>query len=258
MSIFSFLRSKRSREESTTEQEQQPITKSSDIVSENDQTKQEQQYLENDNVGTRIDTEKKSQSWTKAWELQGKPQIGSIYYSFDEKSDAYAAMLEIPCIKKTADTQQLICLEVLQFGVYLDSYSNRWIACLIGSTLTAQTFNKAKESFQKYNGQEVSSSEPNQQSAQPPAPEASKCSTGDVKFSHDIDLQNKGGIGTKKIYKAPNKAVALEFLKKKQINEAFFYIEIETPEGWIGKDKDGVYDFQYNASFILLQANSVA
>ena len=243
MSIFSFLRSKKSQEKSISNQKHQPGTKSRVSVSKNDKTKKEQQYLEKDNVGTRIDSEKKSQNWTNAWELQGKPQIGSIYYGFDKKSDAYVAMLEIPCIKKTTDTKQLICLEVLQFGVYFESNPNRWIACLMSSSLTMQTFNNAKKSFKKHNGQEVSSSRPNQKNVKSHPPKASKSTASDVKFIRNIDLSKQGGIGTKKIYKAPNKAIALAFLKKKQINDSFFYIEIETPEGWVGKDKEGVYDF---------------
>jgi hypothetical protein len=243
MSFFSFLKKKSVQFRQTPQKQQQPRIKHSDRPIKNGQGKKEKKYLENDNVGTRIDTEKKSKSWIEAWELQGKPLISTIYYSFTEKSDAYSAMLEIPCIKRADDTKQLICTEVLQFGVYLDSNSNRWIACLMGSTLTSQTFNKAKKSFQKYNGQELSSIKPNQHAAEPFSPQASKGSEDDVKFSCEIDLSKRGGVGIKKIYKAPNKTIALEFLKRKQIDEAFFYIEIETPEGWVGKDKDGIYDF---------------
>ncbi|MFA5257092.1 MAG: hypothetical protein WC360_02985 [Opitutales bacterium] len=48
---------------------------------------------------------------------------------------------------------------------------------------------------------------------------------------------------TKKIYSAPSKKAAIAFLKKQNVTEPFYYIEIDTPEGRFGIDNGGrVYD----------------
>jgi hypothetical protein len=47
--------------------------------------------------------------------------------------------------------------------------------------------------------------------------------------------------GTYEEYSAPNKIIARAFLDKKSISKEYFYIEIITPEGNLGKDKMGIY-----------------
>jgi hypothetical protein len=46
----------------------------------------------------------------------------------------------------------------------------------------------------------------------------------------------------KDIYEAPNKIIAIKYLKLKNINKQYHYIEIDTPDGWVGKDIDGMYE----------------
>ena len=55
-------------------------------------------------------------------------------------------------------------------------------------------------------------------------------------------MTEQGGIGTKKIYTAPDKESALVFLRTQDTSRPFYYVEIKTPSGWVGKDKDGVYE----------------
>ena len=43
------------------------------------------------------------------------------------------------------------------------------------------------------------------------------------------------------VYTAPNKQVAMAFLENYSIQKKYFYVEIETPEGPIGKDICGIY-----------------
>jgi hypothetical protein len=47
--------------------------------------------------------------------------------------------------------------------------------------------------------------------------------------------------GTYEEYAAPNKAVARAFLATKSITKDYFYIEVVTPEGNLGKDKLGLF-----------------
>jgi hypothetical protein len=44
------------------------------------------------------------------------------------------------------------------------------------------------------------------------------------------------------MYSAPSRAIAFEFLQRTLITKRFFYIEIDTPEGRVGKDVDAIYD----------------
>ena len=47
--------------------------------------------------------------------------------------------------------------------------------------------------------------------------------------------------GTYTVYSAPSKEAALAFLESQKVNKEYFYIEVETPEGPVGKDKMGIY-----------------
>ena len=48
---------------------------------------------------------------------------------------------------------------------------------------------------------------------------------------------------TKKRYSAPDAASAKAFLQQHPVNERFYYIEIETPEGNFGRDILGIYTY---------------
>jgi hypothetical protein len=47
--------------------------------------------------------------------------------------------------------------------------------------------------------------------------------------------------GTYEEYSAPDKSVARAFLQEKNVTKDYFYIEVITPEGNVGKDKMGIY-----------------
>ncbi len=205
----------------------------------------DQIYTEKDNIGTRILTADRNQAAYNTWVASGSKLIGSIYYAFKTKEEAYNAMLEIPCIKLASDTGELISTEILEFGVFWDSYNNEyWEAFLQGSSLSFSTFQAAEKSFIKHNGRKIVSVEPKKV--------GSKKTAGSTKLNVDLNagvqfVCNKnvvimGITGTKEIYKAPNKSIAIEFLKSKKIIKQYYYIEIETPNGWVGKDIDGVYE----------------
>lgn len=50
-----------------------------------------------------------------------------------------------------------------------------------------------------------------------------------------------GAMGNYEIYTAPNKREARLFLENYSITRDLFYVEVETPEGPLGKDKLGIY-----------------
>jgi len=74
-------------------------------------------------------------------------------------------------------------------------------------------------------------------------------SSSTVKFSRrytkiipgDTRIGTNDQTGTYEEYTAPDIAIARAFLNKKSVTKDFFYIEIITPEGNLGKDKFGIY-----------------
>jgi hypothetical protein len=59
-----------------------------------------------------------------------------------------------------------------------------------------------------------------------------------VKF---VGTEEKSG-SVYEVYRAKNRGQALAFLKTKRVAEAYYYIEIETPEGNFGRDLKGIYE----------------
>jgi hypothetical protein len=201
-------------------------------------------YFEKDNIGTRILTADRNQAAYNAWLANGSPPCGSIYYGFNSEKEAYAAMTGIPCMKIASDSNKLICLEIIEFGVYWDSLNEKyWEAFLQGPSLTLSTFRAAEQSFVKHKGVRLISVEP--ESKIPRQASVAKNEVHDissVKFVRNSNVIMMGITGTKEIYKAPDKVVAIEFLKTRTVTKKYYFIEIETPEGWVGKDIDGVYE----------------
>jgi hypothetical protein len=204
-----------------------------------------QVYNEKDNIGTRILTADRNQAAYSVWAMKGMIPHGNIYYGFKSKEEAYLAMLDIPCIKLASDSKELICTEIIEFGVYWDSYNDKyWEAFLQGPALTPDIYLAAEKSFIRHNGIKICSKEPVGDNSKPktvlkkPQPNMSNS----VKFIKKSNVSMMGITGTKEIYEAPNKSVAIEFLKSKQVSKQYYYIEIETPDGLFGKDIDGGYE----------------
>jgi hypothetical protein len=54
-------------------------------------------------------------------------------------------------------------------------------------------------------------------------------------------LGRRAVTGTYVEYTAPNKTVARAFLDKQTVTKDYSYIEVVTPQGNLGKDKNGIY-----------------
>ena len=204
-----------------------------------------QVYFEKDNVGTRILTADRNQAAYSAWTMNGMNSQGNIYYGFNTKEEAYSAMAEIPCIKIASDSKNLISLEIIEFGVYWDTYNDKyWEAFLQGPALTSKIYHAAEKSFISHKGIKISCVEPieNKSNSMEVPQKPGKNKTNSVKFIEKSNTSMMGVTSIKEIYEAPNKSVALEFLKSKKISKQYYYIEIETPDGWVGKDIDGIYE----------------
>jgi hypothetical protein len=67
--------------------------------------------------------------------------------------------------------------------------------------------------------------------------------SGTVRFKETIRRQGKMGVGvcTYEVYTANSKQEALRFLRSKPVTKDYYFIEVETPEGDVGRDKFEIY-----------------
>jgi hypothetical protein len=67
--------------------------------------------------------------------------------------------------------------------------------------------------------------------------------SGTVRFKERISRQGKMGVGvcTYEVYTANNKQEAIKFLRSKPVTKDYYFIEVETPEGDVGRDKFEIY-----------------
>ncbi len=222
------------------------IPKSLSVLTNEKQKEDSSKELrEKDNIGTRCETEDRGKAYFAT--LFQKDPEPILFYFFDTKEKATEALSEVSCIATAKDSMKLICTEILTFGVFpaVDQNDSRtWGALLAGNNLSNALWLEARGCLKRHGGKMRRDDEPQNTSKQQVRPESkNKGYSKSVTFVEDVDLSSQGGVGNKKIYKAPNKQTALEFLKSQDTNRPFFYIEIETPNGWVGKDKDGIYDF---------------
>lgn len=201
---------------------------------------QKQEYCEGDNLGTRFITADQAGAHRLTMRTHGIKEP-CIDYCFKNEADARAAMLEIPCIKIAKDTNNLICIEILKFGVfkrYADT-DDVFIAMLEGKNLTYDTWIAAKRTFEKHGGQMVVEVEPHKTSKR------TKITSGNadaVKFSHEENRIASGFPATYRYYNAPNKASAIAFLQKNPVTRGSFFLVVKTPEGVFCRDIQGFFE----------------
>ncbi len=193
-------------------------------------------YTTQDNVGTIIHDYGHYQGLLLSVMKTQAENPGVAAFSFPDQGIAQQALNELSYIKTAQDTGNPISLLTIDYGVFL---SDGWVAVVHGKGLTKEAHEEAVRVFLKHGGKELANRVPQKASAS----DVSAAAEGTVSFSHRQDLSKSGGIGSKMIYKATMKPAAVEFLKNQKINEMYFYIEIETPEGSVGKDIDGIYEF---------------
>jgi hypothetical protein len=205
-----------------------------------------EEFRERDNVGTRCETEDRGNTYFAT--LFQKDPEPILFYFFDTKEKATEALSAVSCMAVAKDSGKLISTEILTFGVFpaVDHDDSRtWGALLAGNSLTNDLWSEARECLKMHGGRMRREDKPDKATLKQQAStgRTNKDGTSAVTFVEDIDLARQGGVGSKKIYKAPDKESALEFLKSQDTSRPYFYVEIETPSGWVGKDKDGIYEF---------------
>lgn len=213
---------------------------------------------ERDNVGTRYETQERVRNFWAPYTF-GRPSFPFIFYTMSEKKDAMDAMLSLPPIKVASDSGKLISTEVLQFGVYPVEMDNKaaWGFFLAGDNISLALFEAAIASCKKYRGWNPRVSDPPEAPATV-TPTSSEPNSASVTFDREekvntqehlksLGMQITGPgappaqIATKRHYKAPNKETALAFLKANPVDQPLFYIIVHTPDGDVGRDKDGIF-----------------
>lgn len=235
-------------------------SKSSDSAKANHSATATPGLSERDNVGTRYETQARVRNFWAPYTF-GRPSFPFIFYSMRTKNDAVDAMLALSPIKLASDSGKLISTEVLQFGVYpceSDGQITSWGFFLAGEQLTLELYDAAIASCTKYNGTNPRVSDPPEAPAPLVTPVAAKPDLDSVLFDREeeintldhlkalgMEFSGSGSpvaqIATKRHYKALDKDAALAFLKSTPVDKPLFYIIVHTPDGDVGRDKDGIF-----------------
>lgn len=212
---------------------QNKITDNKTKPENNQENKNDIQYSESDNLGTRHDTIEKANSYWlgERFHMETKPPF--TLYIFENPTDAEEALLELPYIHKANDTGNLICDKVFQYGYYKVS-ENNYEAIICGKDLTPEEFKQAEESFKKHNGKLKNNLKPEETTIKTTN---KKSTSNGVRYRETI----KKDQFTYECYDADTREEAQEFLKGKPVTERLYYICVYTPEGDYGRDIDGIY-----------------
>jgi hypothetical protein len=193
-------------------------------------------FTEKDNMGTRQDTlELASTYWIARISSTKKDPF--ILYMFDTEAAARSALMELPCIHVAEDSKKLICTEILIFGYYPNE-QKKYEAILCGGELTKELWQLAKDSFIKHGGQRKNDAEPEKHASVTTAPAPKP---GKVTFVREDRTQKMGHTMIYRIHKAPDAASAKAFLQEHPVTQQLLYIIVETPEGNICRDIEGIY-----------------
>ncbi|MBD3338555.1 MAG: hypothetical protein GF353_05585 [Candidatus Lokiarchaeota archaeon] len=213
-------------------------------------------FTENDNLGTRYDTESLASSYfisrtsgniTVYKDESSGAESDSIespvknepylLYEFESEKNAIAALLELPCIHLAKDSDKLICSEVLGFGYYLCKETGKYETILCGKDMTLELWKKAEASFSNSGGRKINGLEPKEGMIKKKV----KPKPGKVVFLRK-DSKNVMGVNAiYEVYKGPDANSAKAFLEKKPVTKRFYCIVVETPDGNYCRDIQGFY-----------------
>jgi hypothetical protein len=198
----------------------------------------EKRVLARDNVGTRLDSFDKARSYWVNWMSSGNiPPF--VDYKFKTESDCIKAITRISFIAKASDTGELISTEPVYYGYYqVDTGKFEVLIC--GKTLTYEMFREAMEKLAEAGGILKDKKEPTKKEARSVTKHSAE-SPSSVTFQRE----ERKGLYIYYIYNGPSKDAAIAFLKTIQppTSHNVYYI-VETPEGNLGKDIDGIYEEQ--------------
>ena len=210
-----------------------------DFFKKKNSTKVEKAWHEADNMGTRQETMSQAISYwmMERPKLSVKPPF--TMFVMPSEGAAREAMLELPFIHKAEDTGKLICERMMTFGFYEVTENGKptgqYEVLIAGNDLTLAEFRQAEEIFTRHSGTRKNSEAPSAAvKAQIKAGDASK-----VRYAETV--KGNDGVSVYEVYKGPDKASAMEFLKTKPVMKRLYYVVVDTPEGSFGRDINGFY-----------------
>lgn len=211
---------------------------------------------EADNVGTRQDTLSKAETYWLARQMKEEKEP-YLLYKFATEQAARDALLSLPCIYAACDSNELVCTGPLTFGHYR-AEGGQYEAIIAGWAMTSDLFEKARSRFRQHGGTPCGVGElaPTGNRSVPATAPPSRPSVWKRLFGGCQQLPQADGIQfvkkyrkptplgtscTYEVYRGAHKEAALAFLTSKPVSKAYHYLIVETPDGYWGRDKDGVY-----------------
>ncbi len=199
----------------------------------------EKKYYESDNLGSRHDTVSHAMGYWLGERMNKKIKPPFTMYTMPSYESGESALLELPFFHKAADSGKLICDRLMTFGLYeITEYgkpTGKYETLVSGSDLTLDEFHAAESAFEKHGGTRKNRQEPDK-NIKPVRVEDGD--TSKVNYKEKINDNNS----IYEVYAAEKKADALAFLKFKSVHKPNFYIVVDTPEGNIGRDINGIYE----------------
>jgi uncharacterized membrane protein YhaH (DUF805 family) len=201
--------------------------------------KGEKKYYEASNLGSRHDTCDQAMGYWLGERPNKAVKPPFTLFSMPSQESGEEALLELPFIHRASDTGKLICDRIMTYGVYEVTENKQptgtYEALVCGSDLSEAEFEAAEAALEKHGGKRKNALKPEGE-VKPVLVE-----NGDpqlVQFKEKLDKGNAAYV----VHTAPTKADALAFLQKKKVNKPSFYLVVDTPEGNLGRDINGIYE----------------
>ena len=196
-------------------------------------------YYEASNLGSRHDTCDKAMGYWLGERPNKAVKPPFTLFTMPTQESGEEALLELPFIHRASDTGKLICDRIMTFGVYEVTENKKptgtYEAIVCGSDLTAEEFEAAEAALLKHGGKRKNAQKPEGE-VKPVLVENGNPEL--VKFKENLTR----GDATYVVHTAPTKADALAFLQKKTVKTLSRYLVVDTPEGNLGRDINGIYE----------------
>jgi len=194
-------------------------------------------YVQSDNKGTmQSSLDEATSYWVmRRPNMKNKPPF--LLYTFSSEQAAVQALLDIPFIHIAADTGSLICDHLMEYGYYKVADENDmsfYEAVVCGHDLVLERYQIAKAAFEHHGGIIKNEQIPTETLNLEQASDLDQ-----VMFKEEFIDNDKYKY---RVFYAPNKVTAIDFLSLNPVNEVFFYLVVDTPEGTFGRDIDGMYE----------------
>jgi len=205
-------------------------------------------FSEADNVGTRLETAEKatahwmgsvakhSKSFTHTrgvTTIQGATSPPFVCYTFKDQAQAEGALASLSYIKRAHDTGNLISRELINFGYY-ESFPGTFEVIVFGDSLSPAMHDEAMKKLAASGGALKDHKQP------PPTSTRERAAPAAAPVAF-VRTERKGQY-TYHRYRGPSKEAALARLKTLSLPKKLEYHIVETPEGDLGRDVDGMFD----------------